>query len=126
MRSLFPPMWLGSQMMGRLGKRRRNSMGMCHCAVYHADFADTGIVDALYCAYPQFEVGIHGIFDEDGNVDSFQGIGDFLHREGVGRGAGSNPQYVDTVFEGFKHMVLVGHFGGDIHAGFFFYAFEPG
>ena len=29
-------------------------------AVYHADFADTGIVDALYCAYPQFEVGILG------------------------------------------------------------------
>ena len=28
--SRFPPMWLGSQIIGRLGIRRRSSMGICH------------------------------------------------------------------------------------------------
>ena len=29
-KSRRPPMWLGSQMRGKLGKRRCSSMGMCH------------------------------------------------------------------------------------------------
>lgn len=140
MRLRLPPMWLGVTDDGQVGKAAAQFDGNvplrqvavdalvvgAESTVYHTDFAYACIVDALHGTNPQFEVGVDRVFDEYGYVYTFQCVGDFLHRKGIGCRACSDPEYVYAVFEGFEHMVLVGHLGSYIHAGLFFDTFQPG
>ena len=53
--------------------------------------SDTGSVQTLERADPQFQVGIHRILHQDRNIDPFQGIGQLLHGKRVGYGSRSDP-----------------------------------
>ena len=82
-------------------------------------------VDSLECSYPEFKVRVDRVFDQHRIGYAAHGIGQQLHGEGVGAGAGTYPEYINIGFEGKFHMLGCGYLGGNEHAGFFFYALEP-
>ncbi len=86
---------------------------------------DTGIVEALKTANPEFEVGIDGIFHQHGDVLAAQRIGQVLHGKGIDHGASTNPEDVDAVGEGRLNVCGSGHFGGSEHVVLLFDALQP-
>jgi hypothetical protein len=70
----------------------------------------TGFMQALDGANPEFVIGIYRIFHQHGYVGAFQGIGNFLHGKGVHRGARADPEHVDAEFQAFIHVLGIGHF----------------
>ena len=50
--------------------------------------------DTFDRADPQFQVGIDGVFYQNGDIHAFQCVGQLLHGEGVGDGAGTDPEDV--------------------------------
>ena len=52
-------------------------------------------------------------------------VGDFLHGEGIGRCARSDPQKVKVIFEGGFDVASVGDFGCDFQAGLLTNFVEP-
>ena len=86
------------------------------------------IVDALHCADPQLDVGIDGVLHEYGDVGAarlFNGVGDLLHRERIGRCAGADPEYVDSGGECVVDVLAGGDLGGGVHAGSLLDFFQP-
>lgn len=86
----------------------------------------SGLVDALQRTDPQFQVRVHGVLHQNGDVHALQCVGYLLHGEGVGRGAGADPQDVDAGLQGLEHVLGSGHFGSHVHARFLFHFLEPG
>ena len=82
-------------------------------------------VDALQGTDPKFEVGVHWILHQHGDVHALQRVGYFLHGERVGCGACANPKDVDTCIQGFFHMLGGSHFGSGEHAGLFLDTLHP-
>ena len=95
-------------------------------AVYCGKAGDAGLVDALQRSYPQFEVGVDRILHQHRDVDTFQRIGQQLHRKRVGAGAGSYPQHVDVVFQRQLHMSRSGYLRSYEHRCLFLHLLEPG
>ena len=95
-------------------------------AVDGAEALDAGVVDAQQGTRPQLDVGVHGVLDEDGHIDTFQGVGDGLYAEGVGRGAGTNPQDVDAGGERCLDVLGRGDLGGGEHTRLGLDALHPG
>ena len=93
--------------------------------VYGGQPSQPGVVDALQCADPQFEVGVHGVLHQDGDVHAPQRVGYLLHGKGVGRCPRPYPEEVDSVLQGFVHVLGRRHFGGHVHAGLAFHFLEP-
>ena len=86
---------------------------------------DACLVESLHGSYPQLKVGVDGVLDEDGHIDSSQRIGQGLHGKGVGRGARPYPQDVHAVLQCQLDVLWRGHFGRDEHVGFFLYLLHP-
>mgnify|MGYP007069919122 CR=1 FL=1 len=73
-------------------------------------------IQALEGAYPKVEIGIYGILDQHGDVGSAQGFGNFLYKEGIRRGARTQPYHIHLMFQTFADMLLVCHLGADAQA----------
>ena len=118
----------GAQFDGDL-PARRIAVGLAvdrgEAAVDDAEFPDAGAVQALQGADPQVQVRIDGILHQDGDIRILEGVGDFLHEEGVGSRAGADPEQVDTVLEALVHMLLVRNLGAHKHPGLFLHLFQP-
>ena len=95
-------------------------------AVDGSQACDARSVDALQSTDPEFDVGIHRVFDQNRDVHTFQRVGQFLHGERIGRSACSDPKQIHSGFERRFHMLGHSHFGGYQHAGFFLDALQPG
>ena len=90
-----------------------------------AQLADAGTVQALQRTNPQVDIGIHRILHQDGNVRSLQGIGEFLHQEGIGGGTRPDPQIIQPIFQALIDVLGAGHFGTHLHTQLFLDAFHP-
>ena len=87
---------------------------------------DACAVEALYAAYPQFEVGVNGIFNEHRQVCAFQSVCQSLHREGIGHGACAYPKDIHLCREGSLNVLRRSHFGCHKHTRFLLDTREPG
>ena len=87
--------------------------------------AHAGIVQSLKSADPQFQIGVNGVLYQHGNVHSTQGVGQFLHGEGVDHCARSDPQQVDAVLQRCLHVGGRGYLGRREHTELFFYVGQP-
>ena len=83
------------------------------------------LVQTLQGAYPQLQVGVHGVLHKHGDVYALQGVGQSLHSKGVGRGAGSYPQDVHVVFQRQFHVFGCGHLGRYQHLGLVLHLLHP-
>ena len=95
-------------------------------AVNGSEAADSGVVDALDGADPQFEVWTDGVFHQHGNIRPAQRVGNFLHGEGVGCRAGADPQQVDAAFQRCGYVFAGSYLGRGVHSRFALHALEPG
>ena len=82
-------------------------------AVNGSQALDSHLVQAFQGADPKIEIGVHGIFNQHGDIHACQCIGQGLDGEGVGGGSGADPNDIDTVFEAEFDVFGDGHFGGD-------------
>ena len=94
-------------------------------AVDNGQARDACAIEAFEAANPQFEVGIDGVLHQHGHILALERIGQFLHGEGVGHGAGTNPQDVHAGFQRCLNVFRRGHFGGRKHAEFVLDTLEP-
>ena len=90
-----------------------------------AEALDACAVDAFEGTYPQFEVGVDGVLDQDRYVDAPERVGQFLHGKGIGCRTCSDPQDIDAVFHGQFDMLRCGHFRSDEHARLLFHTLHP-
>ena len=81
------------------------------------------LIDTFHTANPQFQIGVHWVFNQHRHIHSAQTIGQSLHRKGVSRRACANPQNVNSMFKAQFHVFGCGHFGGNEHARFLLYTF---
>ena len=89
-------------------------------------FGDTGSGDALKGTHPQGQVGVHGVFNQHRHINTTQRIGNFLHVEGVYGGAGTNPQNIDTIFQGQFDVLGRGNLHRERQTRFGFGPLNPG
>ena len=61
-------------------------------SVQRPNFPTSGFCNAFDGAHPQLQVGVHRIFDQQGEVCSSQGISKGLHGEWTDRGSCPNPK----------------------------------
>ncbi len=59
--------------------------------VYGSQTSYSGIIYSLNGPYPQFDIRVDRVLDQNGYVDALQRIGYLLHGERVGRRAGADP-----------------------------------
>ena len=59
--------------------------------VYGSQTSYSGIIYSLNGPYPQFDIRVDRVLDQNGYVDALQRIGNLLHGERVGRRAGADP-----------------------------------
>ncbi len=64
--------------------------------MYCGELADAGVVEPFECSEPEAKLGVDWIFDEDGDVNAFEGIGNFLDEEGIDGCSCTNPEDVDS------------------------------
>ena len=97
---------------------QRGSVGR-KTAMDQAELGDSGILHPGYRPAPQFDVGIHRVFDQHRHVGPFQRIGNILHAERIDRRTGPHPDHIHPEFEGGLDVFRRGHFGSDRQAGQF-------
>ena len=85
-----------------------------------------GTIDAQQRAYPQLEVWVDRILDEDRRIGAFQRICQCLYGKGIGCSACSDPEDVDAMLEGQLDVFRRGNFRSSKHARFLLDAFHPG
>ena len=83
--------------------------------------------EGLHGADPKLKVRVDRILDQHGDVDACVGkrIGDFLHRERIGRGACTDPQHVDACSKSLLDMLTRSNFGRHHHACLFLNFLQP-
>ena len=65
----------------------------------------SGIVDTLQCADPEFQIRVYRVLHKHRNIHTLQCIGNFLHGKRVGSGACTNPKDIDTCFQTLVYML---------------------
>ena len=108
----------GAQLDGNLpaGVVAVRDAGRCRkAAVNHPQLAQAGAVQALQCTDPQVQVRIHGILHQHGHVRPFQGIGNLLHQERVGRCTRAHPHHIHTVLDALQYVLLGSNLRADVH-----------
>ena len=93
--------------------------------MYHAQARNSGSVDALQTANPEFQIRVDRIFHQHGHIQTLHGVGQFLHGKRVGHCACSHPEDVDSCFHACFNVARRGHFGGNKHTEFFLHARKP-
>ena len=125
-------MWLGSHMMFQVGHGHLQGDGdfphrciavflltvATESPVYGPNWRIRCFAHPFNGAHPQRQVSVHGVLDENRYVGSLESRGDFLNGEWTHRGAGSDPQHIDSRVQTGFYVLGVGHFGCHRDAGF--------
>ena len=85
-------------------------VGTRETAMNCSDATDASAIDTFDGANPKLDVRIDRILDQHGHILACQSIGKFLHSKGIGSGACSDPQHIDTKGKGGIDVSLGGHF----------------
>jgi len=96
--------------------------------MHGSEAAYAGPEEAFQGAYPEFEIGVDGVLGQHGDVGGvqpFELVGDFLHGERVGYGAGAEPYAVESCADGHGGMGGVAGFGEHFHPGLGLHGLEP-
>ena len=93
------------------------------------DQSDAGNTCTCYAfdrTAPELQVGVDGILDEYGDIDTTQGISDFLHAERVHGRAGADPEHINVEGEGILYLLASGHFHRSRESRQFLGLLQPG
>ena len=68
-------------------------------------------VKAFQSSYPEIKVRIDRILDQHRYISIPESFGDFLHKERIGRCAGSEPDHIHPVLEALEYVLLARNLG---------------
>lgn len=68
---------------------------------------------ALDGAHPEADVRTRRVLHQHRQAGTPQGFGELLHHKGIGRGAGTDPDGLEAVFQHQLHVFGAGHLAGE-------------
>ena len=92
-----------------------------HCG----DPGDSNLLETLNGPNPKVNIGINRIFNKNRNVNPAECFSDLLNGKGIYGSPRSDPQHVDSVFQGFIGMLGIGNLGCGKQPGFLFNLLQP-
>ena len=93
--------------------------------VNYTEFPDAGLVEPFESSDPQIEVRVDRVLHKHRDIRILQCISDFLYKERIGGGAGSNPDHIHAELQAVEYMLLAGNLGGHLHSEFILDPLKP-